>query len=57
MTAKPPPWKMPKKKTGKAKNKMTDEQIAEARRRAIDAGRPYPNLIDNMAVMKDPRFH
>ncbi len=54
---KPPPWKTPKKKTGKAKKKMTDEQIKEARRRAEAAGRPYPNLIDNMAVMKDPRFN
>lgn len=50
---KPPkaPWKQPapKKKPG---GKMTPEQVAEARARAAAAGRPYPNLIDNMAVMR-----
>lgn len=51
-----PPWKKKKKKAGKSKKKMTEAQIAEARRRAAEAGRPYPNLVDNMAVLRDPRF-
>jgi hypothetical protein len=31
---------------------MTREEIAEARARAALAGRRYPNLIDNMAVVR-----
>ena len=49
-----PPWKRKKKNTGKPKKKMTDAQIAMARERAEAAGRPYPNLIDNMWAMKQP---
>ena len=33
-------------------NKMTPAQRAEAKKRAKAAGRPYPNLVDNMAAMK-----
>ena len=33
-------------------NKMTPDQRAEAKKRAKAAGRPYPNLVDNMAAMK-----
>ena len=46
-----PPWK---KKTPKKTNKqkLTPEQIEQARERARKAGRRYPNLIDNMAVLK-----
>lgn len=33
--------------------KMTPAQKAEAKRRAKAAGRPYPNLVDNMAAMKE----
>lgn len=46
------PWKRKRKLTGKPKKKMTPEQIAMARKRAEDAGRPYPNLIDNMWALK-----
>jgi hypothetical protein len=47
------PWRRsnPKKKAGKSK-KLTGEQKAEARARARKAGRPYPNLVDNMAVAR-----
>lgn len=49
-----PPWKKKPKKPSK-KGKMTPEQIEKARERAHKAGRRYPNLIDNMAVMKEDR--
>ena len=48
-----PPWKRrnPLKKSGASK-KLTSAQRAEARARARRAGRPYPNLVDNMAVAR-----
>lgn len=42
-----PVWKKKPPKTG-AKTTLTDAQKREARERAEKAGRPYPNLIDNM---------
>ena len=46
------PWKSPNPKAGKGKSKkMTPKQINEAKARAKKAGRPYPNLVDNMAVL------
>lgn len=47
-----PPWKTKKKNTNKVKKKMTPEQVSLARERALAAGRPYPNLVDNMWAMK-----
>lgn len=43
--AKKPFWEKasPAKKT----MKLSDAQKAAAKRRAADAGRPYPNLVDN----------
>jgi hypothetical protein len=41
-------WDKPPPK-GKSK-KMTPSQISRAKARAKAAGRPYPNLVDNMAV-------
>tara|TARA_R110000772_G_scaffold3256_3_gene11754 strand:+ start:316 stop:468 length:153 start_codon:yes stop_codon:yes gene_type:complete len=38
--------KNPKKKS----TPLTPVQKAEAKKRAKSAGRPYPNLIDNMAA-------
>ena len=32
---------------------MSPDDKAEAKRRAKAAGRPYPNLVDNMAAMKE----
>ena len=49
---------MPSKKVWETKNpvkkskKLTDSQKAAAKRRAKAAGRPYPNLVDNMAVSR-----
>jgi hypothetical protein len=48
---KPPPWKRPSPKSG-ASQKLTDAQKAAARKRAKQAGRRYPNLVDNMWAAK-----
>lgn len=45
------PWETDNPKPKKKRKKMTEAQVARAKRRASDAGRPYPNLIDNMAVV------
>lgn len=52
MAAKTPPWKKknPVKKANRTK--LTDAQKEEAKSRAKKAGRPYPNLVDNMAVTR-----
>ena len=49
-----PPWesKNPKKTAGKKSKRLTPAQKAEAKGRARAAGRPYPNLVDNMAVAR-----
>ena len=44
------PWE---KKVPSKGGKMSPAQVAKARARARAAGRPYPNLVDNMAVMKE----
>ena len=52
--------KKPKKKVWETKNptpkskrkKMTKSQNAKAKRMAKAAGRPYPNLVDNMRAIK-----
>lgn len=44
------PWNSPNPK--KKSTKLTDSQKAQAKARAAKAGRPYPNLVDNMAVSK-----
>ena len=36
----------------KKSKKLTDAQKSKAEKRAAAAGRPYPNLVDNMAVAK-----
>lgn len=52
-----PPWKRknPKRKAGEASTPLTAEQKQAARARARAAGRPYPNLVDNMAVARKRR--
>lgn len=45
-------WDQPNPNKGKGKS-MSSAEKAEAKRRAKAAGRPYPNLIDNMAAMKE----
>ena len=48
------PWesKNPKTAKGQKSNRLTPAQKAEAKARARAAGRPYPNLVDNMAVSR-----
>lgn len=48
------PWKKsnPRKTSGKASKHLTPAKKAEAKRSAKKAGRPYPNLVDNMKVAK-----
>jgi hypothetical protein len=44
-----PPWRKKNPRKGKAAvRKLSPEQKAAARARAEKAGRPYPNLVDNM---------
>lgn len=49
-TKKKAPWKRPApKKAGRKRGKhLTAAQKTRAKKRAKRAGRPYPNLIDNM---------
>lgn len=47
-----PVWDKPRPKNlGKSKP-LTSKQKSAAKQRAKAAGRPYPNLIDNMAAAK-----
>jgi hypothetical protein len=43
-------WDKPNPK--KKSEKLTPAQKTEAKARAKKAGRPYPNLVDNMAVAR-----
>ena len=46
------PWNQSNPKPKAKRKKMTDAQKAQAKAKAKKAGRPYPNLIDNMAIMR-----
>jgi hypothetical protein len=50
-----PVWKKKNPVPVKRRKKLTPEQIKRAKARAKAAGRPYPNLIDNMAVTKESK--
>jgi hypothetical protein len=50
MASKKEVWDKPD--PSKKDKKMTPEQKSEAKARAKKAGRPYPNLVDNMNVSK-----
>ena len=45
-------WKKPAPK-GDKPTTLTNSQKAQAKARAKAAGRPYPNLVDSVAVMKE----
>jgi hypothetical protein len=45
-------WNKSNPKPKAKRKKMTDTQKAQAKARAKKARRPYPNLIDNMAIMR-----
>lgn len=51
------PWKRPnpRKRTGKASKHLTPAKKAAAKARAKRAGRPYPNLVDNMRMAKSAK--
>lgn len=51
-TAKKSPWDKKNPKKGEKQTKLDDGEKQEAKKRAKKAGRPYPNLVDNMAVTK-----
>ncbi|MCC8555340.1 DNA-binding protein [Xanthomonas hortorum] len=44
------PWKRPNPKSRSRSAPLSPAQKTQARQRAKAAGRPYPNLVDNMAV-------
>lgn len=46
-----PPWKRPTPKSS-GKTKLTPESIVWAKAQAKNAGRRYPNFIDNMAAAR-----
>jgi hypothetical protein len=48
-----PPWRRRVKSLHA--QKMTDDQVARARLRAEAAGRRYPNLVDNLAILREDR--
>ena len=52
-TSKKAPWKRanPKEATGKTRH-LSPPAKASAKRAAKKAGRPYPNLVDNMRAAK-----
>lgn len=53
-TSRKPPWekKNPKAAAGKSSGKLSPAKKASAKRSAAKAGRPYPNLVDNMKAAK-----
>lgn len=56
-TARKAPWKRanPRKRAGKASKHLTPAKKAAAKARAKRAGRPYPNLVDNMRMAKSAK--
>ncbi|MCS3810307.1 DNA-binding protein [Xanthomonas sp. 4461] len=46
------PWKKPNPKRASRSSSLSPAQKTQARQRAKAAGRPYPNLVDNMAVAR-----
>jgi hypothetical protein len=51
------PWKRsnPRKRAGKASKHLTPAKKAAAKASAKRAGRPYPNLVDNMRMAKSAK--
>ena len=46
------PWESKNPKPKSKRKKLTSAQKSKAKKLAKKAGRPYPNLVDNMRVMK-----
>lgn len=53
-TRRPPsqPWQRKNPKPKRARATLTEAQKSAARQRADEAGRRYPNLVDNMWAAK-----
>ncbi len=49
-TSRASPWNKRNPKSTQRSKRLTPAQKATAKRRAKKAGRPYPNLVDNMHV-------
>ncbi len=56
-TTRKAPWKRanPRKRVGKSSRHLTPAKKAAAKARAKRAGRPYPNLVDNMRMAKSAK--
>lgn len=56
-TTRKAPWKRsnPRKRAGKASKHLTPAKKAAAKASAKRAGRPYPNLVDNMRMAKSAK--
>tara|TARA_B100001109_G_scaffold13619_1_gene10167 strand:+ start:592 stop:774 length:183 start_codon:yes stop_codon:yes gene_type:complete len=52
---KKPVWEQKNPKPKDKRGKMTAAQKAKAKRTAKAAGRPYPNMVDNLRAMKKKR--
>lgn len=52
MSPRPPPWKSPAPARKRPAAPMSDAEKVVARERADAAGRRYPNLVDNMWVIR-----
>ncbi|AXK72077.1 hypothetical protein DWG18_07130 [Lysobacter sp. TY2-98] len=50
-----PPWNKPSPKRAGPGGHLTPAQKAAAKERAEAAGRRYPNLVDNMWAMRQPK--
>jgi hypothetical protein len=48
-------WDKPRPKDLGKPKELSDVDKRNAMRRAAKAGRPYPNLIDNMAAARDKK--
>ncbi|PPT50918.1 hypothetical protein [Xanthomonas arboricola] len=51
----PPLWKRGKPRGKSASMPLTASQKAAAKQRSEEAGRPYPNLVDNMWASRQPK--
>ena len=50
-----PPWERENPKGDEHPQHLTPATKAAAKRQAKKAGRPYPNLVDNMQAAKDAK--
>jgi hypothetical protein len=50
-----PVWEVPRRKDLGPSKPLSAEQRSKAKRTAKAAGRPYPNLVDNMNAAKEKK--